>query len=322
VRLAAGADIGLGKGFSLLAELGMQVNVLSKEFGGDDVASEGLAGVRYRASGWVAQLGAGPGVWRGLSGPLYRVVASVGYSAGPKPEPVEESEPLEFDSDHDGLLDSADRCPTDPEDRDSFQDEDGCADLDNDGDTVADASDACPLEPEDLDGFQDQDGCAELDNDQDSIADRDDRCPNEPGVVEAAGCPAPPPPAPPAAVVMTEDKIELKQTVLFGNDNAQIQAASQALIDEIAALLQKHPELELVVVEGHTDDRGRKAHNQKLSEARANSVRAALIQRGIDPTRLKAEGYGMMRPIAPNDTDDNRAKNRRVELRIERRAQR
>ncbi|MDI3283173.1 tetratricopeptide repeat protein [Polyangium sp. 15x6] len=65
------------------------------------------------------------------------------------------------DTDRDGIPDDTDRCPSEPEDRDSFADADGCPDIDNDGDGVADASDKCPDEPENRDGFEDEDGCPE-----------------------------------------------------------------------------------------------------------------------------------------------------------------
>ncbi len=101
--------------------------------------------------------------------------------------------PLGRDGDHDGIPDGRDRCPTQPEDRDGFQDSDGCPDPDNDGDGVPDGSDNCPYVPEDHDGFEDRDGCPELDNDHDGFLDSVDRCPNDPedrdGFQDDDGCP-------------------------------------------------------------------------------------------------------------------------------------
>ncbi len=101
--------------------------------------------------------------------------------------------PLGRDIDHDGVLDGRDICPTIPEDRDGFQDDDGCPDPDNDGDGVLDAVDACPYTAEDHDGFEDRDGCPELDNDHDGFLDSLDRCPNDPedrdGFLDEDGCP-------------------------------------------------------------------------------------------------------------------------------------
>jgi outer membrane protein OmpA-like peptidoglycan-associated protein len=101
--------------------------------------------------------------------------------------------PLERDMDHDGIPDGRDICPSVPEDRDGFQDDDGCPDPDNDQDGVLDAMDKCPYVPEDHDGFEDRDGCPELDNDRDGIPDPMDKCPNDPedkdGFQDGDGCP-------------------------------------------------------------------------------------------------------------------------------------
>jgi len=97
------------------------------------------------------------------------------------------------DRDHDGVLDRVDRCPDRPEDRDGFQDGDGCPDCDNDQDGVPDKLDAAPDEPEDYDGFADGDGAPDVDNDQDGILDRNDLCPDQAedfdGHYDDDGCP-------------------------------------------------------------------------------------------------------------------------------------
>jgi outer membrane protein OmpA-like peptidoglycan-associated protein len=109
------------------------------------------------------------------------------------PQPAGVSAPGRNDHDGDGIPDSVDGCPDEPEDKDGFQDEDGCADLDNDGDGIPDSEDGCPNEPEDKDGFQDGDGCSERDNDNDSIPDAADKCPNDAedkdGFEDDDGCP-------------------------------------------------------------------------------------------------------------------------------------
>src|SRR5207244_5756222 len=84
------------------------------------------------------------------------------------------------DRDGDGIPDAIDQCPNDPEDKDGYQDEDGCPDPDNDGDGIPDVKDKCPNEPEDKDHFQDEDGCPDLDNDGDGVPDSRDACPNDP----------------------------------------------------------------------------------------------------------------------------------------------
>ncbi len=93
----------------------------------------------------------------------------VAYSFGGAPD----------DSDHDGIADDVDKCPNEPEDKDGFQDADGCPDPDNDGDGILDAADKCPNDAEDFDGFQDEDGCPDPDNDKDGIPDVKDKCPNQ-----------------------------------------------------------------------------------------------------------------------------------------------
>jgi OOP family OmpA-OmpF porin len=124
------------------------------------------------------------------------------------------------DKDGDGILDNVDKCPSEPEDKDGFEDEDGCPDPDNDKDGILDVADKCPNEPEDKDGFEDEDGCPDPDNDKDGILDKDDKCPNEPGV-PPDGCPKKY-----NLVVVTETKIELKQTVYFDTNKATIKPIS------------------------------------------------------------------------------------------------
>jgi OOP family OmpA-OmpF porin len=100
---------------------------------------------------------------------------------------------MRIDSDNDGVPDDVDQCPDIPEDRDGFQDEDGCPDFDNDNDGIYDTQDKCPNDPEDFDGFQDEDGCSDPDNDGDGIPDKFDKCPNTPedkdGYQDEDGCP-------------------------------------------------------------------------------------------------------------------------------------
>ena len=101
------------------------------------------------------------------------------------------------DNDNDGIPDLYDQCPDEPEDRNGFEDDDGCPDArrDRDRDGIIDSEDRCPDQPEDKDGFMDDDGCPDPDNDQDGILDRDDKCPNEPedhdGFEDGDGCPDP-----------------------------------------------------------------------------------------------------------------------------------
>ncbi|HEX3775205.1 MAG TPA: thrombospondin type 3 repeat-containing protein [Polyangiaceae bacterium] len=113
--------------------------------------------------------------------PSVRAVLGVGWA------------PRVHDQDHDGIPDDVDQCPELAEDKDGFEDSDGCPDFDNDDDGVPDDSDRCPTEKEDSDGFQDDDGCPDPDNDHDGIPDVKDACPNQAGAASADpkqnGCP-------------------------------------------------------------------------------------------------------------------------------------
>jgi OmpA-OmpF porin, OOP family len=213
----------------------------------------------------------------------------------------------EPDNDQDGIADKIDNCPIDPEDRDNFEDDDGCPDPDNDKDQIADKIDACPNDPEDKDAFEDDDGCPDTDNDKDGFLDKDDKCPNEPGVAPD-GCPKKY-----NLVVVTEKKIELKQTVFFDTNKATIKAVSFALLTEVAQAMKDNPTLK-VDVEGHTDSVGNDNFNLKLSQRRAESVKKFLVGKGVAADRMVPKGYGENVPIADNRTADGRSQNRRVEF--------
>jgi OOP family OmpA-OmpF porin len=221
----------------------------------------------------------------------------------PKPDPL-------ADRDGDGIPDGRDRCQTEPEDKDVFEDEDGCPDLDNDKDGVLDVKDKCPNEPEDFDVFEDEDGCPDLDNDKDGVLDAKDKCPNEPGPESEGGCPKKY-----ELIEVTEQKIELKQAIYFQTAKSVIMPRSYGLLDEVVAVLASRPDMR-VRIEGHTDSRGSRAYNLRLSQARASSVLAYLMGRGIGSDRLEAKGYGPDQPIDNNKTAAGRERNRRVEFTI------
>jgi outer membrane protein OmpA-like peptidoglycan-associated protein len=117
-------------------------------------------------------------------------------------------------------------------------------------------------------------------------------------------------------VSLTAKEIAIKGTIHFGTNNATILPDGEQLLDEVADVLVRNPQIRKVRIEGHTDNRGTPDANMKLSKDRAQSVMAYLIKQGIDATRLESEGYGMTQPLVPNLTPANRAKNRRVTFRI------
>jgi OOP family OmpA-OmpF porin len=220
--------------------------------------------------------------------------------------------PDDADTDGDGVPDSRDMCVLEAEDKDGYQDADGCPDPDNDLDGIADSADKCPNEPEDADGYEDHDGCPDPDNDKDTVADVDDMCPNEPGPPggERPGCG-------PSLVVVTDREIRITQQIHFEFDKDVIRSESYATLDAIAEVMRKNSEMR-IEVEGHTDNRGPANYNVRLSERRAASVRKYLASHGVGADRLVSHGFGPNRPLVPNDTEQNRALNRRVQfIRIE-----
>lgn len=218
------------------------------------------------------------------------------------------------DRDGDGIPDSVDNCPDNPEDFDGFQDEDGCPDLDNDGDGIVDGEDLCPNDPEDFDGFEDEDGCPDVDNDGDRILDVDDACPNDPetynGNEDEDGCPDK------GLVILEDTQITILEKVYFETDSAIIKSRSFPLLDAVAATLNASPQITLVEIQGHADERGSDKYNIKLTRARAASVMNALIERGVLKDRLRSAGYGERCPVDRKHNPRAWEKNRRVEFKI------
>ncbi len=178
----------------------------------------------------------------------------------------------------------------------------------DDGDGIPDALDRCPDEPEDLDGFEDEDGCPDPDHDGDGIADVDDRCPDEPelfnGAYDDDGCPDH------GRVVVQDTSLRILDQIYFADGSIEPSAASRPVLDAIAETLRAHPDVR-VEVQGHADER--EEDPWRTSAGRAAAVRAALVARGVDPSRLAMQAYGATQPIAPPPSE----RNRRAHLRIE-----
>lgn len=179
---------------------------------------------------------------------------------------------------------------------------------DSDGDRIMDKDDEAPYEAEDEDGYRDEDGEPEPDNDGDGVLDGDDECPELTGEPDRRGCPA-------KTYVKIEDgKIFIIGKVQFQTGSTELDKNSDPLLDQIAQALDANPQVKKVRIEGHTDNVGDPALNQKLSEQRAAAVKRALEKRGVDGDRLETRGYGETQPIAPNGSPGGRQKNRRVQF--------
>jgi large repetitive protein len=220
----------------------------------------------------------------------------------------------DVDNDNDGISDEKDKCALDAEDRDRFEDEDGCPERDNDNDGVLDDQDKCPLAAEDKDGFQDMDGCAEPDNDGDGIVDKADKCPQEAesinGNNDDDGCPD----RGDALVVLSPDRLDLLDNVKFEGSGAKLARGSKNILGQIGATLRAHPELLRIRLTAHVQPSGNPTKDQKLSEERAKAVREWLVDWGIDPLRLQSSGFGGSKPLVDPKSRGAEAINDRFEL--------
>jgi outer membrane protein OmpA-like peptidoglycan-associated protein len=217
------------------------------------------------------------------------------------------------DNDGDGIPDAVDKCPLDPEDKDGFQDADGCPDKDNDGDGIPDSVDKCPNQPEDKDGFEDLDGCPDLDNDRDGIPDAMDKCPNEPetinGYQDEDGCPD----KGDSLVVVSPDRLELLDAIQFTGNTAKIAKGSFNVLGQIAATLRAHSEIVRLRITAHVQPKDADK-DQDLTDKRAQAVRDWLVQWGIDTNRLEPRGFGGSKPLIDPAQKGAAVINNRVEL--------
>jgi OOP family OmpA-OmpF porin len=192
--------------------------------------------------------------------------------------------------------------------------------IDSDGDAVTDDADACVRTPGVRSDDPERNGCpVVLDADSDHIADSDDACPNAFGDPSPErmlnGCPALAEP-PGSRAELRREEIVIDQQIAFVSGSAVLLPESDPVLADVARVLALHPEIELLEVQGHTDERGGVDYNRKLSFERAKSVLDGLIHRGIAPERLAARGYGRERPLADNSTEAGMQKNRRVEFHV------
>lgn len=242
----------------------------------------------------------------------------------PVPEQVVEVVPPS-DVDHDGVPDSADKCPTVP----GLAQFNGCPDSDGDG--VPDNLDACPLVagstafngcpdtdgdgiPDNTDkcpyqaGLAQYNGCPPPDADHDGVIDSEDQCPNVAGTVENHGCPE-------IKKEVIEKVEKAARSVYFETGKSALKKVSYTSLNTIAQVMKDDPSL-YVDIGGHTDNVGKPERNMTLSDARANVCRDYLISQGISADRITAKGYGETQPIADNKTATGRAQNRRTEFKL------
>lgn len=207
---------------------------------------------------------------------------------------------IQTDADGDGITDSLDACPQIA----GVMEYKGCPIPDKDGDGIPDQKDLCP----DFKGLQEHNGCPIADKDQDGIADAHDKCPDLAGSAVNNGCPE---------IETLKAWVNwMAKNILFETDGHRLLPHSHSSLDSLVELLKKHPVLNLKI-EGHTDNVGEVKYNQTLSEKRAGAVRAYLISAGIkDASRVQSTGYGQQKPVSDNLTNEGRAKNRRVELKL------
>ncbi len=305
---------------------------------------EVILGAKYRVTPeWRVGAGVGPGLTRGVGAPAVRGLLSIEWF----PE-AQKLAAKPGDRDGDGVLDRDDACPdqagirTDdprtngcpapPSDRDAdgiLDEQDACPDLpgvasaepakngcpapkDSDGDGIIDEQDACPTVPGVANADAAKHGCPPpKDTDGDGILDPEDACPTEAGPADPNpakhGCPK---------AQISGGQIKIIEQVQFATASARILPASDSVLQAVLKIMQDHPEITRIGVEGHTDNRGAKGYNKNLSKQRAASVAKWLVDHGIDKQRLESAGFGQDKPIDSNDTEAGRQNNRRVEFHL------
>ena len=205
------------------------------------------------------------------------------------------------DPDRDGVKGEFDKCPTV-----ASSEPDGCPANDRDKDGIVDDEDKCP----DTVGVA-PDGCPP-DSDGDGIIDANDKCVNEAetpnGYQDADGCPD----EVPEAVKKFTGTIK---GINFKTGSASIASSSFPILDNAVKVLKEYPDLKMEI-DGHTDSAGSARGNKRLSQRRADAVKAYFVKNGIAAERLKAVGYGEEKPIEPNRTAEGRAANRRIEFKL------
>ncbi|HPM11924.1 MAG TPA: OmpA family protein [Bacteroidales bacterium] len=200
------------------------------------------------------------------------------------------------DTDSDGIADKDDKCPKEK----GKIELNGCPDSDNDG--LADFEDRCPelFGPVVLNGCPDTDG--------DGIADIDDKCPKEAGLSKNLGCPE-----------VKKEVLKIFERALTGiqfeTGKDVILKTSFPILDQVVKVMKENPSYNLEI-NGHTDNVGNAQKNMELSNKRAIAVQNYMVSKGVEASRMKAQGFGDTMPIADNKTALGKSKNRRVEFKV------
>lgn len=224
------------------------------------------------------------------------------------------------DNDGDGIPDQTDQCPNEAEDKDGFQDGDGCPERDNDNDGIPDASDKCPNDAEDKDGFEDDDGCPELDNDGDGYPDNVDKCPNDPetvnGFEDDDGCPD----ARTTGVEERPDRIDLKgQPIPFDRAN-RLTAAGKTVLGQVAVLLKSHKMIVRIEVNVALGTKSANANAIAFQKKRDRMIAQRRAQEIVGFLVSQGVPLARLQPIAYgsnrplNPNNPNDAVNERIEI--------
>ncbi|MCX6316941.1 MAG: OmpA family protein [Bacteroidetes bacterium] len=253
----------------------------------------------------------------------------LGKKKEPKVIPPPPPPPPPADTDKDGIIDTEDKCPTVP----GLARYQGCPIPDTDKDGINDEEDKCPTVP----GLARYQGCPIPDTDKDGINDEEDKCPTVFGYARYQGCPIPdtdndgtndeedkcvtiPGPKENFGCPIIPEEIKKKvdvaaKNILFVTGSAKLQTKSYKGLNEVAQIMKDNPAMSLAI-DGHTDNVGADDKNQTLSDNRANAVKTYLVSKGIDESRITAQGHGETMPIADNKTATGRQQNRRSELKL------
>ncbi|MGB0646741.1 MAG: OmpA family protein [Bradymonadia bacterium] len=273
------------------------------------LSSEVIAGLRLRSDQDIAMtIAAGRGITDGFGASAMRILFQLNWQFDEGALSLFSHAPAK-DRDRDGVPDRVDACADAPEDRDLFQDNDGCPDPDNDRDTIKDSVDRCPNQPEDMDGFDDQDGCPDPDNDGDGVPDISDACPNDDrssaNTTHPNGCPL---------IQIHGHELKVSTPIQFESGRADLPDHASPILKEVVQFMNTRPKSDRLRVEGYTDLWGTSLRNSQLGKDRAEAVRKALIALGLESERIEAFGRATESPIGDGRDPQSAKRSRRVEF--------